>query len=106
MECIYPVVEERTGREQEDLSGPVRNGGLTLLQGRKGYTPTRFAPFDKVGQGLDRDEEHLGEGEGRAYFRGLPEKLLVRPYIPEESNAIRRKLTVDAKALTSNNRRI
>lgn len=66
----------------------MRNGGLTLFQGRKGDARTRFAPFDEVGQGLDGDEEHLGEGEGGTYCRGLPEKLLVRPYISEEPNVI------------------
>ena len=63
MESIHPVVEERTGREQKDLGGPMRNGGLTLLQGRKDDTRARLAPFDEIGQGLDGDEEHLGEGE-------------------------------------------
>jgi len=31
VERIHPVVEERTGREEKDLSCPMRNGGLALL---------------------------------------------------------------------------
>ena len=46
-----------------------------------------------MGQGLEGDEEHLGEGEGGTYFGALPENLLVRPDIPEEWNGnIRREL--------------
>lgn len=36
---IYPVIEEGTGGEQQDLSGPVRNRSLTLLQDRKDDAP-------------------------------------------------------------------
>ena len=49
MKRIHPVVKEQTGREQQDLSGPMRNGGLALLQGREDDTPTGFAPFDEGG---------------------------------------------------------
>ena len=43
---------------------------------------------------MEGDEEHLGEGEGGAYFWALPEKLFVCPYIPEELNTVvRRELT-------------
>jgi hypothetical protein len=71
----------------------MRNRGLTLFQGRKDKTLGRFAPFDELGQGLDCDEEHLGEGEGGAYFGVSPENLLVCPDIPEEGNAgIRKEL--------------
>ena len=83
VERIYPVVEERTGCEEEDLSCPMRNGGLTWLQGWKSDAPTRLAPFDEIGQGLDGDEEHLGESERGAYFWSLPKELLVCPHISE-----------------------
>lgn len=51
----------------------------------------RFAPFDEIRQGLEGDEEHLGEGEGGSYFWALPENLLVCPDIPGEPNADIRK---------------
>jgi hypothetical protein len=86
----------------------MRNGGLALLQGWKEDTVTRFAPFDEGGQGLEGDEEHLGEGEGGTYCWALPEKLLVCPYIPEESNTVisMRELRVNTRRRTSNNHRI
>lgn len=69
----------------------MRDGGLALFQGRKDDTLTRFAPFDEGGQGLERDEEHLGEGEGGTYTWALPEKLFVCPYIPKEPNTVVRR---------------
>ena len=69
----------------------MRNGGLALFQGRKDDTLTRLAPFDEGGQGLEGDEEHLGEGESGTYFWALPEKLFVCPDIPEESNTVVRR---------------
>jgi hypothetical protein len=66
----------------------VRNGGLTLLQGRKDDTHTGCLPFDEMRRGLDGDEEHLREGEGGSYFRALSKKLFVSPYIPEGSNSV------------------
>lgn len=36
---IYPVIEEGTGGEQQDLSGPMRDRGLALLQDRKDDAP-------------------------------------------------------------------
>ena len=71
----------------------MRNGCMALLQGGKDDAPTRSAPFDERGQGLEGDEEHLGEGEGRAYFWTLPEKLFVCPHVPEELNAVVRRET-------------
>ena len=62
-----------------------------MFQGRKDDTLTRFAPFDEGGQGLEGDEEHLGEGEGGTYIWALPEKLFVCPYIPRESNTVVRR---------------
>ena len=49
MERIHPVVEEGTGREQQDLSGPIRNWGLTLFQSGKEEAVARFLPFDEMG---------------------------------------------------------
>lgn len=64
---------------------------LALLQGWEWDTELRFAPFDERGQGLDGDEEHLGEGEGGTYFRTPAENLFVCPDIPGESKAGIRK---------------
>lgn len=40
---------------------------------------------------MEGDKEHLREGEGGTYFRALTEKLLVRPYVPKESNTVVRR---------------
>ena len=70
----------------------MRNWGLTLFQAREDKTVGRFVRFDEMGQGLEGDEEHLGEGEGGTDFWVLPENLLVCPDIPEGRNGdIRRE---------------